>query len=639
MSRPLRVLMVEDQPDDAELVMRELRRAGFEPGYQRVECEADFSAALADRPDIVLSDFLMPRFSGLRALEILKSQELEIPFILISGTIGEDLAVQAMKEGASDYLLKDRLGRLGPAVEHALEESRLRLERERSDERFRRLVDSNAQGVMFRKSSGEIIGANDAFLKMVGYSREDLEAGLLNWLTMTPPEFARADRRCQEELAASAVCKPYEKEFIRKDGSRVPVLVGVAAFEYDPDEGVCFVIDLTERRKLEQQFLRSQRMEAIGSLAGGIAHDFNNVLAPIMMAVSVLKGRLPDASSQELLEILSASAKHGSDMVSQVLLFAAGTEDQRQVTVKVRHLLLETEKIVTDTFLKNIGVMADIPEDLWTVTGDPTQLHQVVLNLCVNARDAMPNGGTLAIKAENRQLDEHDAGLNPEAAAGPYVVLHIKDSGSGIPPELLEKIFDPFFTTKEVSKGTGLGLSTTLGIVKNHGGFIRVHSEPGKGTEFEVYLPANRSAEVEADDDFSAELPPGEDELILVVDDEEGVREVTRHTLEAFGYRVLLAADGAEAVAVFARHVDEVDVVLTDMTMPVMDGAATIQVLKRMAPEVRVIAASGLPSHGDPALMERLGVCHFLPKPYTAETLLKALREVLSAAPSKLSTD
>jgi CheY-like chemotaxis protein len=371
-------------------------------------------------------------------------------------------------------------------------------------------------------------------------------------------------------------------------------------------------------------------MESIGTLAGGIAHDLNNVLAPIMMATAIMEMRFPDPESQSLIAVLTECAQRGADMVGQVLTFARGVDGQR-MEVQIASLVQDIEKIVKDTFYKHIQVRTLIPHDLWTVEGDPTQLHQVLLNLCVNARDAMPQGGTLILSAGNLVIDAHYAALNSEARPGPYVFLEIEDSGTGIPAEVIEKIFDPFFTTKELGKGTGLGLSTTLAIAKSHGGFIRVQSEPGKGTTFKVYLPAQVGTSTAVKAQSGLEMPPGNGELILVVDDEPSVRQITRQTLEAFGYRVLLAADGVEALAIYAGQGAQIALVLTDMMMPVMDGAATIQVLRKLNPELPIIAASGLSANSQGDQATRLGVSHFLPKPYTAETLLKALRKALPA--------
>lgn len=498
--------------------------------------------------------------------------------------------------------------------------------RKRTEDRFRQLVDSNAQGVLFWKRSGEITGANDTFLSLVGYTRQDLEAGLMNWIAMTPPEYASLDQHCLQETADKGVCQPYEKEYLRKDGTRIAVLISASAFEDDPEEGVCFTVDLTERKKLELQFLRAQRMESIGTLAGGIAHDLNNVLSPIIMSLDLLQMKFPDPASQELLSLVSASAQRGADMVKQVLSFAHGVEGRR-MEVQIKHLVRDIEKIANDTFLKNIQIRTHIPQDLWTVLGDPTQLHQVLMNLCVNARDAMPNGGILTLSAKNVTLDAHYAGMNHDAKPGPYVFLEVEDTGTGIPPEMIGKIFDPFFTTKEIGKGTGLGLSTTQAIIKSHGGFIRAYSEPGHGTKFHINLPALTECALAAAPQQRVEMPLGNGELILIVDDEASVRLITRQTLEAYGYRTLLACDGSEAIAIYVAHLTDIAVVLTDMTMPIMDGAATIQVLRKLNPHVRIIAASGLSTNRH---LDSLGVRHFLARPYTAETLLHTLKQILT---------
>ncbi len=383
--------------------------------------------------------------------------------------------------------------------------------------------------------------------------------------------------------------------------------------------------DITERKKLEQQFLRAQRMESIGTLAGGIAHDLNNVLTPIMMSIELLKMRDEDPTRLQILDTIEGSARRGADMVRQVLSFARGVAGQ-QLEVQVGQLLKEIEMITNETFLKNIHVRSEIQADLWTVKGDPTQLHQVLLNLCVNARDAMPNGGTLVLSANNILLDEHYAGLHIEARPGPHVIIQVEDNGSGMSPEVIDRIFEPFYTTKELGKGTGLGLSTTQAIIKGHGGFIRVYSEAGTGTKFRVYLPADTSPGLDLAAVTHSELPRGNGELVLVVDDETAVREITQQTLEAFGYRVITATDGAEATAIYSSKQKNIAVVLTDMMMPVMDGPATIKALMRMNPEVRIIAASGLNANGKAA---NGGVRHFLPKPYSAETLLRSLHTVL----------
>lgn len=387
--------------------------------------------------------------------------------------------------------------------------------------------------------------------------------------------------------------------------------------------------DITERKKVEEQLLRAQRMESLGTLAGGIAHDLNNALTPIMMSIELLKLHEHDAMRLGVLATIENSARRGADMVRQVLSFSRGVEGQR-VEVQAGHLLKGIEKIANETFHKNIRVSSDIPANLWIVLGDPTQIHQMLLNLCVNARDAMPNGGTLKLSAGNLMLDEQCAAMIAGAKPGPYLFIELEDSGTGMPPDVVDRIFEPFFTTKELGKGTGLGLSSALAIIKSHQGFIRVSSELDKGSKFQVYLPAQMVEGVNMPPPLQNEMPRGNGELVLLIDDEEPVRHITGQTLESFGYRVLPAADGVEASTLYATHKEQISVVLTDMMMPVMDGPATIQVLMRMNPKVRIIAASGLSVKDMVARAANAGVTHFIPKPYTAETLLRMLHTVLN---------
>jgi two-component system, cell cycle sensor histidine kinase and response regulator CckA len=386
--------------------------------------------------------------------------------------------------------------------------------------------------------------------------------------------------------------------------------------------------DVTGKKKIEAQFLRAQRMESIGTLASGIAHDFNNLLSPILMSIQLLKAKFPDEGSQRLLSLLQLSAERGASLVKQVLSFARGVEGER-ITLQPRHLVKEIVKILKDTLPKSIEVEFEASQDLSLVAGDATQLHQVLMNFCVNARDAMPGGGKLAIKVENVNIDDNYARMNLEAKPGAFILITIADSGVGISPNIINRIFEPFFTTKEHGKGTGLGLSTALGIVKGHGGFITVYSEVGRGTQFRTYIPAVESAQTGRADETEPELLTGHGELILVVDDEMAIREITRGTLESYGYRALTASDGTEAIALYAQHRDEIKVVLTDMMMPYMDGPATIRALQKLNPHVKIIASSGLTENARALEASNAGVKTFLSKPYTAGRLLKALGEVL----------
>jgi PAS domain S-box-containing protein len=391
--------------------------------------------------------------------------------------------------------------------------------------------------------------------------------------------------------------------------------------------------DITARKALEAQFLRAQRMESIGTLASGMAHDLNNVLSPILLAVRILGLKFTDDESQRLLSMLRHSAERGAGLVRQVLAYARGAEGER-VTLQPAHLVREIARILNDTFPKSVRLKLSLPRDLWSVTGDPTQLYQVLMNLAVNARDAMFDGGRLTIAAENLRVDEQYARLRLDAAPGRYVALAVTDTGCGIPPELRDKIFEPFFTTKPHGHGTGLGLSTVAGIVKGHGGFVNVYSEVGQGTCFKIYLPATPATEAAEAEEAAPHLPAGSGETVLVVDDEVEILRMTEEVLTAYGYRVAAVRGGAEAVALCRRQGERLPhalpVALVDVMMPGMDGPATIRELLRLSPLLKVIAMSGLSEGGRAQEAARAGAHAFLPKPFVTDTLLQTIARVLA---------
>lgn len=387
--------------------------------------------------------------------------------------------------------------------------------------------------------------------------------------------------------------------------------------------------DMTETKKLESQFLRAQRLEGIGTLASGIAHDLNNILSPILMSCGILRREFEDEDTIKMLNIIEGSAERGAGIVRQVLTFARGVEGER-VLIQLKHLVSELAKVMAQTFPRNIDIQTNFPPDLWTVLGDATQLHQVLLNLCVNARDAMPKGGSITLSAENVNIDQHFASMNPGAQLGPHVALRASDTGTGMTPEVMEKIFDPFFTTKEVGKGTGLGLATVIGIIKSHGGFLTLQSEVGVGTTFSVFLPAAQDANAGAAAKEEAPITGGRGELVLVVDDEPPIREALVRTLTANGYRAYTAEDGSDALALYFQRRNEIKLVLTDIAMAQMDGVALVRSLRKLDPQVRVIVSSGHFQKENMVVLEGLGVKTFLDKPYTAEKLLRAVSAALA---------
>ncbi|WP_395745812.1 PAS domain S-box protein [Prosthecobacter sp.] len=604
--------------------------ADTHPAYFRALAEQEMIVAddAAENPSTCefLDDYLRPH--GIRSI-------LDVP-IIVGGFRTGVLRIEHVRtprEWTADEktfaLAMSNLVSLAlEGVERRQAENSLR----ESEKRFRQFAETIEEVFwMTDPAGGEMIYVSPAYEKIWHRTCASLYADPRSWLEAVHPD----DReRISQATEVKRKRGEYDERYRIQRGDGTLRWIHDRAFPVRDSHGNVLRIvgtaeDITESKQVEAQLLRSQRMESIGTLAGGIAHDLNNVLAPIMMSIELLKLQEKDTRRLNILSTIETSARRGADMVQQVLSFARGVE-AKQVPVQMGRLLKEIEKIANETFLKSIQVRSSIQQGLWVVQGDPTQLHQVLLNLCVNARDAMTGGGILQLSASNVTLDERCTEISAEARpAGSYVLIEVEDSGIGMPPEVLERIFEPFFTTKELGKGTGLGLSTTLAIIKGHHGFLRVNSEMGKGTQFQIYLPAD--AAKSAQPALSAEpvLPRGEGELVLVVDDEVTVRQIVKQTLEAFGYRVLVAADGVEASSLFTAHQQDIAVVLTDMMMPVMDGLATIQVLMRMNPQVRIIAASGLSIKDMVAKAMRAGVKHFIPKPYSAEMLLKTLAEVM----------
>ncbi len=390
--------------------------------------------------------------------------------------------------------------------------------------------------------------------------------------------------------------------------------------------------DITEKKKLEEQFLRAQRMESIGTLAGGIAHDLNNVLSPILLATRILNLKFPDEDSTKLLGTLRRSAERGADLVRQVLMYARGTDGER-VLLQPKYIINEVARMLQDTLPKNLTIKQSLPAHLWALSGDTTQLYQVLMNLCVNARDAMPEGGTIRIKAENVSLNEAQVRAYLEARPGDFVLIQVADTGMGIPPEIRSKIFEPFFTTKVQGQGSGLGLATVLGIVKSHDGFIDFESDVRQGTRFKVYLPAVRNQAAPEIEWEAKEVPHGQGEIILIVDDEVEILKMTSETLAAYGYQTLMAQGGAEAVQHCRENPARIALALVDMMMPRMDGVATMRELKKLNPRLKIITTSGLADPQKLAEATALGATGFLAKPCLPGKMIQLIAAALNAKP------
>jgi len=752
--KELRVLFLEDSAQDAEIAQCELERNGLTFRSRRVQTKDALCAALTEfNPDVVLSDLAMPGFNGVEGLKVTRTLRPTVPFIYFSGTIGERRAIELLKEGATDFVLKDDIARHSPAVDRALVEARAHGERLRIEEQNRtlsRAVEQCSASIVITNAAGKIQYVNPKFLEVTGYTAAEVmgrnprflksgetsrEAYAELWRTITAGGEWRGEfhnRRKNGELfwesasisgirdhtgaithfvavkediterkladekiraQASLLDLAHDAIFVRgakdrrilfwnqgaerlygysaveavgqdmdqrltpdaqvlhrtaaeleakgewrgemeqacKDGviivrSRATMVRGVGG---EPDSVLVINTDITQEKKLEAQILRSQRIESIGTLASGVAHDLNNILTPILMAIPLLRSGMPAEAREAMIQVIDEAARRGTEIVKQVLTFARGMEGER-VSIDPSHLIKEMADIARGTFPKTLTINARYEPQMWPVVGDPTQLEQVLLNLAINARDAMPDGGSLSLACENFTLDEHYASMMPGSKVGSYVLFTVSDSGVGIPRGIIDKIFDPFFTTKEVGKGTGLGLLTVLGIAKSHGGFVHVYSEPGRGTTFKVFVPAAPGAETGAPSPAESAPCRGHGELVLVVDDEARIRMVTEAILRQYGYNVVAAADGIEGLALYMQYRGEVKAVVTDVVMPHFDGVALTRALKRVDANVRIIATSGHSDDSRIAALKELSVRAFLTKPYAAENLLSVLHDALA---------
>lgn len=626
-NRIIKVLLIDDNEDDYILTRDWFRK------FQATGCELEWvksyplarEAIARHQHDIYLVDYRLGSDNGLELLSEAIHHGCNCPFILLTGQGDREIELQAMTTGAVDYLEKNQLS--APLLERSI---RYAIERKQTEQKIRqqaRLLDVTNDAIFVSDLNGQILFWNKAAEHLYGWSTEEA-------LTKKIRHLCPEKKICQISQALKILFKhgswEGELEQISKSGQKIIVASRwtlVPEFGNNSQSILVVNTDITQKKQLEVQFLRTQRLESIGTLASGIAHDLNNVLAPILMTAQILETQVKDERAKRLIPILISNAKRGANLVKQVLSFASGMDGDRTL-LQLKHLLIEVQQIIQETFPKSIEVITQIPQNLWTVSGDATQLHQVLMNLCVNARDAMPNGGILKITAENLLADENYAQMHIDAEAIPYVVITITDTGIGIKSTIIDRIFEPFFTTKEVGKGTGLGLSTVLGIVKSHGGFINVYSEDKKGSQFKVYLPAQETNEMI--EEVETSCPEGNGEMILVVDDEPAIREITKASLENHNYQVITARDGVEAIALYVENRDKIALVLTDIFMPSMDGLTSIRTLKKINPNVKIIAVSGLAPSDKVSAVYDMGVKAFLCKPYTATQLLQTISSVKS---------
>ena len=504
----------------------------------------------------------------------------------------------------------------------------------KSEARLRKLVDSNVVGVCFTNLDGRILEANEAFLKLIGYSFEDLRSGKLRWDSITPPEFEELDRRAIVELKSQGFCIPFEKEYLAKNGARIPVLLGGAMLPGSDEESVCIVVDLSSRRRLEnerralhEELIQSQKMEAIGQLAGGIAHDFNNILNVIGGYSELIIDKMAEEDPlRRSAERVLIATKRAADLTAQLLAFSR-KQILQKIVLDLNSVVSELLDMLRRLIREDIQLIFSPGANLHLVHADKIQVEQVLINLTVNARDALPQGGEIKIETRNVSVTQTNriGGLAP----GEYACIAVADNGFGMDKETLERIFEPFFTTKEIGHGTGLGLSTVYGIIKQSGGEILAESEPGAGSLFRVYLPqAARTLEAAPQPEVSK---PGSwgGETILLVEDEDSLRDAAQEYLESLGYTVLTAANGLEALEISARYTGEVALLLTDIVLPRLGGRLVRERIQEMRPGIKTIFISGYAEDMSPDLVTAPRT-PFLQKPFLLRMLGKLVSEVLA---------
>jgi len=666
----LKALLVEDDVDDAEVLARKIEEAGYRLEWTRVETEGDFLASLSSPPDIIFSDYSIPQFGGLRALEVLRSTGLDVPLILVSGTVGEEVAVEAMRYGATDYLLKDRTVRLATAVKRALSDTQLRAERKRteaqirgqleelqrwrevtlvaetavrkSEELNRGVLDSMLAQIAVLDRDGRIMAVNDAWRRFAAersgdkpeqLSRTNVGSNYLDvWRSsfdVLESEAMKVREGLQSLLRGERSSFTLEYSCRARDEKRWFLLSATPLKTEDGGAAVSH-LDITERLAMEEQLRQSHRLDAVGQLTGGVAHDFNNMLTVILGNAELLQEALErDVAHRELAEMIVGAANSAAELTKRLLAFAR-KQALNPIAVDSNQLIAGMYPLLRRTLAANLEIELVAEADVWQALVDPAQLENAVLNLCINARDAMLGGGRLRIETKNVELDNDYAAGQVDVKSGQYVLISVTDTGCGIVPDVLRRVFEPFFTTKDKGKGTGLGLAMVYGFIKQSDGHINIYSEPGHGTTVRMYLPRA------VDDSTNAPVATGAfriihgTETILLVEDDEQVRSFALSQLKSLGYNVLQAHNGVEAMELIERN-ERIDLLFTDVVMPGMSGRQLADSARQRRPGLKVLFTSG---YNEDAIVHhgRLdqGV-QLLPKPYRRRDLAKRIRSIIDA--------
>jgi hypothetical protein len=641
MSEPLRVLQIEDSESDAALIVRALEKSRYQVESERVEDAAGMRAALAERTwDVIVSDYYLPQFGAPAALGILRDSGRDIPFIVVSGRMGEDTAVEMMKAGAHDYLLKDNLARLGPAVERELRDVGSRRERRRAEEalaaseaRFRALLESAPQGVIAVDEKGCIALVNAKTEEMFGYTRDELLGQPLDILL--PERYRAAHLGHRRQYFAHPHTRPMGLGLDlwgqRKGGGEFPLEIGLSFIGRAGTQlALALVTDITDRKRAEEHLRQAQKLESIGMLAGGIAHDFNNLLVGVIGNASLAQDLLPQSNpAAELLEAVVKTGEQAAHLTRQMLAYA-GKGQFVVEPLNLSDLVPEMTGLVQPSISKKIALHLGLDPDLPPIQADRGQMQQVFMNLVLNAAEAIgSDAGMISVRTGVQDVDELYVrrSLETELSPGRYVLLEVRDTGCGMDEATRTRVFDPFFSTK--FQGRGLGLAAVAGIVRGHGGAISVSSAPDKGACFTVLFPAAEgvSAVAQVAAQYATLRGIG---TILVVDDELPVRDLARKVLERYGYKVLLADGGPAAIDAFKRHPGDISLVILDASMPGMTGAETYPELRKVRPAVKILVSSGYSELETMKAFPGPQVAGFIQKPYTSRGLAEKVRSAMA---------
>ena len=631
----LKILMLEDVPVDAELVEHELHNIGIKFTLKRVETKNSFVREFTEfKPHIILADYSLPAFDGISALEIVRNHDSDIPFIFVSGSIGEEKATETLRMGATDFVLKEKLSRLVPVVQRALHEVEEKNKRRKAEELIKSVFETIREGLIVIDPEYKILSANRAYCEQVNQPLNDIIGRNCYKVAhrMDMPCFESGiECPVKHTLETGEVFTTIHNHHI---GEKKPINLEIKSYPMKDAKGniisvIETITDITERTALENQLRHAQKLKGIGQLAGGIAHDFNNILTAIIGYGNLLMTRLggDEQSSRYLEDILAASER--AVQLTQGLLAFSRKQIINPRPVNINEIVRSIERLLSRIIGEDIELKTMLsPKDVITMV-DAGQMEQVIMNFCTNARDAMPEGGILTIETETIEMDSEYIKRHGYGKEGKYVLLSVSDTGAGMDEKTKERIFEPFFTTKEVGKGTGLGLAMVYGIVRQHDGYINVYSEPKRGTTFKIYLPLIKAEAKEAKA-AGAAPPCGGTEVILLAEDDAGVRMLMKEVLEKFGYTIIEAIDGEDAVKKFKENKDRIQLLILDVIMPKKNGKQVYDEIMELKPDAKVIFSSGYTAN----IIQKKGILeegiNFILKPVSPQELLRKVREVLN---------